>query len=82
MASDLLLQPVRIATNSIDEDARLVLVGGQLVAVLVRLADPVHDNQVGRWFLEAAFGRCTRAAAPIFDSLDAAQVWIRRQLGT
>jgi hypothetical protein len=81
MTPDLLLQPVPIATGSNDEDGRLVLVGGQLVAVLVRLADPAHENLVGAWFLEAGFGRCKRARAPIFDDLDAAQVWIRGQLG-
>ena len=81
MPPDLILQPMPVHTGSGDEEGRLVLAGGRLVAVLVRLADQAHAEMVGTWFLEAGFGPCARAAAPVFDSLDAAQACVRRQLG-
>ena len=81
MALSLLLQPMRVATGGADEDGRLVLANGRLVAVLVRLADEVHAGRVGSWFLEAGFGPCAaEVPSPTFESLDAAQAWVERQL--
>jgi len=76
----LLLQPVPVHTGSGDEDAQLVLADGRLVAVLVRLADPMHGSLVGRWFLEAGFGPCAAGMGSVFDSLDSAQLWILRHV--
>lgn len=70
-------------TGSGDEDGRLVLADGRLVAVLVRLGDLAHAEHaglLGAWFLEAGFGPCAHATPPVFCDLDAAQTWIRRQL--
>ena len=81
MALSLLVQPVRVATGSADEDGRLVLADGRLVAVLVRLADEIHAGRVGSWHLEAGFGPCAaEVPSPTFDSLGAAQAWVERQL--
>ncbi len=81
MALNLLLQPVRVATGSADEDGRLVLADGRLVAVLVQLADEIHAGQVGSWHLEAGFGPCAaEVPSPTFESLDAARAWVERQL--
>jgi hypothetical protein len=80
MMPSVLLQPVPVATGSGDEDGQLVLADGRLVAVLVRLADPMHRGMRGVWFLEAGFP-CARAPAPLFDSLGAAQAWVGHQLG-
>ena len=79
--AELILKPMPVNTGSCDEDGRLVLVNGHLVAVLVRLADQVHAEQSGAWFLEAGFGPCASAQLPVFDSLDVAQDWVRRKLG-
>jgi len=76
----LLLQPIQVHTGSSDEDGRLVLVEGRLVAVLVCLTDQAHDGLVGAWFLEAGFGPCAATTPPVFQSLDAAQDWIRIQV--
>jgi len=54
---------------------------GRLVAVLVRLADRAHAEHIGAWFLEAGFGPCACAQWPVFDSLEMARDWVRRQLG-
>lgn len=81
MSLELLLHAVPVHTGSGDEDGQLVLADGRLVAVLVRLGDAAHAGLLGAWFLEAGFGPCARTAAPVFNDLDAAQDWIRRQLG-
>ena len=81
MPSDLMLQPMPLFTGSADEDGRLVTIGGRLIAVLVRLQDPMHADLVGRWYLEAGFGPCAEATAPTFATLDAAQDWITERFG-
>jgi len=79
--AELILEPVPVNTGSRDDDGRLVLVDGRLVAVLVRLADRAHAEHTGAWFLEAGFGPCACAQWPVFDSLEVARDWVRRQLG-
>jgi hypothetical protein len=81
MAPRLTHQPMPVMTGSDDREGCLMFSDGQLVAVLVRLADEIHADQRGSWFVEAGFGPCRTAAPPTFDDLDAAQLWIRRQLG-
>ena len=73
------LQPVRIATGSQDEEGELVFADGRLVAVLVHLSDE-HEDEAGKWFLEAGFGRVSQPNPPTFSNLDEAQAWIQRQL--
>ena len=80
MAPRVTLQPTAVMTGCDDREGCLVLSDGQLVAVLVRLADEVHGAKRGLWFLEAGFGSCRTAAAPIFDDLDEAQAWVRNKL--
>jgi hypothetical protein len=74
------LQPLPVMTGSQDQEGRLVLADGQLVAVLVRLADEVHGAERGGWFLEVGFGPCDGPEHPVFESLDEAQVWVRRRI--
>jgi len=69
-----------VMTGSDDREGRLVLSDGQLVAVLVRLADAMHGKERGGWFLEAGFGPCQSPVPPVFGNLDEAQVWVRQQL--
>ena len=80
MATAVLLQPIRVATRCADKDGQLVLADGELVAVLVRLADAAHGRLVGSWYLEAGFGACAAARPPVFDTFEAAQTWIRCRL--
>jgi hypothetical protein len=74
------MRPIPVHTGAADEEGRLVVANGRLVAVLVRLADQVHTSLVGCWFLEAGFGPCA-GAAPVFDSLEGARNWIAGRLG-
>ena len=73
------LQPIAVDTDSPDRDGRLVIANGLLVAVLVRLAEPEHDN-VGSWFFEVGFGRLQGRKAPTFQNLEEATRWLRRNL--
>ena len=80
MPSAISLQKVRVQTNSDDQEGRLVFFGDRLIAVLVRLTDQAHDRLVGAWFLEAGFGPCEPAFAPLFDTLDNAREWLQMRM--
>jgi len=70
-----------VLSNNEDREGRLVIAGGQLAAVLVRLDGEEHEKGLrGRWFLEAGFGRCSRNIEPTFADLDEAQDWVRQQV--
>jgi hypothetical protein len=75
------LQPVQIATGSDDTESRLVFDDGFLVAVLVQLSDE-HENEAGRWYLEAGFGQVDRVRSATFADLDEAQAWIAGELSS
>lgn len=73
-------QPIKVATGSADEEGRLVLVDGRLVAVLVRLDDPAHGVTQGQWSLEAGFNGVDSVKPPLFANLPAAERWIGLQI--
>ena len=75
------LQPVQLASGCNDGESHLVFADGLLVAVLVRLSD-LHEEESGKWFLEAGFGPIWGRGHPSFASLDAAQAWITNRLET
>ncbi|KQP38320.1 hypothetical protein ASF49_04745 [Methylobacterium sp. Leaf104] len=72
------LQPVRIRTESSDEEGRLVLAEGILVAILVRLSSD-HGAEAGCWFLEVGFGRLGSPRPAPFLDLAEALTWIAAQ---
>src|SRR5690349_6561828 len=72
------LQPITIASEH-DNEGRLIMIGDHLSGVLVRL-DSLHEEDHGRWFLEAGFGRLADATGNTFDSLEAAAEQIERLL--
>lgn len=80
MPPALTYRPVRVATGSDDEDGRLVLADGRLVAVLVHLAGEEHEELRGGWFLEAGFGSCAVPAPDVFPTIEDAEAWIGEQL--
>lgn len=73
------LQPVSVKTGSQDAEGLLVFDAGFLVAVLVRLSDD-HEEDAGKWFLEAGFDGADKRIHPTFADLDEAQTWIRHRL--
>jgi hypothetical protein len=72
--------PIRVDTGSADEEGRLVLAGGRLVAVLLRLEDNIHGDDCGAWFLEAGFGDLA-GENRLFPTLEDAAEWLRQRLG-
>ena len=72
------LEPVRVGTGSDDEDGRLIFKDDALVALLVRLSDN-HDEDAGKWLLEAEFRCDCGEPAALFDDLDQAQAWFARR---
>ncbi len=76
----LLLQPVRVATGSLDEKGCLVFDQDQrLISLLVQLSDE-HEDLAGHWFYEAGFGPMDGPDHPTFPDLDAMRDWIARRL--
>lgn len=73
------LQPVHVATEGHDVESHLVFADGFLVAVLVQLGEQ-HEDEAGRWFLEAGFGRVEHVNPPTFGDLEEAQDWIEQRL--
>ncbi len=60
----LLLQPVRVATGSLDEKGCLVFDQDQrLISLLVQLSEE-HEGEVGHWFFEVGFGPMDRIIPP------------------
>ena len=68
------LQRIGVLTGTEDRDGYLVLQDGDLAGVIVRLDDPIHEGDVGKWFLEAGFGP-RHGREMVFDSLDSAVQW-------
>jgi len=80
LALTIALKPIAVMTGSNDRDGRLVLVNGELVAVLVQLDSAAHGDQRGCWFLEAGFGPCNSPSHPVFRDLEDAQAWVVKRL--
>jgi hypothetical protein len=79
----IITQPIQVETGCSDRAGLLVLDKGLLVAVLVRLDDAAHEEDLrGRWFLECAFGKLRKATQPVFASLEAALQWIEGHVPT
>jgi hypothetical protein len=71
-------QPIRVETGSSEEDGRLVLVDGKLVAVLVRLSDEHPQPELhGHWFVEAGCGPIFERHE-VFPTFEDAVAWVRQ----
>ena len=69
-------QPIPILIDGHDTQGRLVLVDGQLVAVLARIDGEAHASEVkGQWHLEAGFGPARTSRAP------SSAPWTRQEPG-
>ncbi len=67
---------VRIRTDSADENALLLLAGGQLIAILVELADAGHGDERGKWAVETMFGLKHQRVPKNFASAADAAFWV------
>jgi hypothetical protein len=75
------LQSIRIRTGSSDEEGRLVMDEGPLVAILIQLSAD-HGPEAGHWFLEAGFGNLGSPGPAPFRDLAATLAWIATQADT
>jgi hypothetical protein len=81
MVLDISFQSMRVLIDGHDSEGRLILVNGDLAAVIVRLDGQTHDPEhKGLWHLEAGFGRCSVRDAPLFKTPEEAGVWVEQTL--
>ena len=74
-------QSLPILIDGYDTEGHLVLIDGQLAAVLARLAGDAHELEFkGRWHLEAGFGHCDVPGTHVFATLDEAGAWVQGQV--
>jgi hypothetical protein len=74
-------QPLPILIDGYDTEGHLVLIDGQLAAVLARLDADAHEPEFkGRWHLEAGFGHCDVPGTHVFPTLDEAGAWVQGQV--
>ena len=84
MASSIDTSNVDVLVDGGSSDGRLVMAGGKLAAVLVRVsAAEISDTATeGGWFLEAGFGPCGALKVPVpevFSSEREALLWVETQ---
>ena len=72
-------QPLPILIDGYDTEGHLVLIDGQLAAVLARLDGDAHEQPElkGNWHLEAGFGHCNVPGTHVFATLDEAGAWVQ-----
>ena len=81
MTHSISFQAIPILIDGHDTQGQLVLVDGDLVAVLSRLDGEAHDPEVkGHWHLEAGFGPCQVVPGEVFATLDQAGAWVRERV--
>ena len=74
-------QAIPILIDGHDTQGQLVLIDGQLVAVLARLDGDAHDPAMKSWWnLEAGFGPCQAIGDNLFQNLDDAETWVRQKV--
>jgi hypothetical protein len=74
-------QAIPVLIDGHDTQGQLVLMDGQLVAVLARLDGDAHDPAMKSWWnLEAGFGPCQAIGDNIFQTLNDAEAWVRQKL--
>ncbi len=81
MAIHISFLPMRLLIDGQDSEGRLILADGLLAAVIVRLDSECHPPEhKGRWYMEAGFGKCNSAKAPLFETPEEAGAWLEQAL--
>jgi hypothetical protein len=71
-------QSIPVLIDGYDTEGHLVLIDGQLAAVLARLDGDAHEPELkGNWHLEAGFGHCAVPGTHVFATLDEAGAWVQ-----
>ena len=71
---------LRIRTDSADSNALMLLDAGELVAILVELADESHGDDRGQWIIEATFGLSQGGRPELFGCAADAADWISEHI--
>ncbi|MEO5809554.1 MAG: hypothetical protein ABIR51_05770 [Sphingomicrobium sp.] len=71
---------LRVRTDSADSNALMLLDGGELVAILVELADESHGEARGQWIIEATFGLKPGYRPEFFNCAADAGNWISQHI--
>ena len=71
---------IRIRTDSEDSHGLLLLANGELVAILVELADEIHGDARGQWTIEATFGLNAPKRPALFPSAIDAASWVSQNI--
>jgi hypothetical protein len=75
------LQSTKVATSSLDRQGGLFYADDLLVAVIVRLEDPIHgQDYIGKWHLEATFDGLPFPNDRVFDDIEHAKRWIEERI--
>ncbi len=69
---------LNIRTGTDDRNGLLMLLDGELVAILIELGDAVHEEACGRWALEMSFGIDDDRSPETFASIEQAWDWVNR----
>jgi hypothetical protein len=74
-------EAIPVLIDGYDTEGHLVLIDGQLAAVLARLDGDAHEPEFkGHWHLEAGFGHCDVPGTHVFATLDEAEAWVQGQV--
>jgi len=73
---------LKIRTGSLDDNAVLMLVDSELVAILVELTDEGHDDAIGAWCVEATFGLSPGRIPTTFPTAQDAADWVCGNAGS
>ena len=71
---------LRVRTDSADSNALMLLDGGELVAILVELADECHGEARGQWIIESTFGLKPQYRPEFFAGAADAASWVSQHL--
>ncbi len=71
-------KPVCVGVGNRDEDGRMVMVNGKLVAILVHLTGPYETPELrDKWFVEAGFGPLL-GKHELFSTWEEAEAWVHQ----
>jgi hypothetical protein len=73
---------LRVKTDSADSNGILLLDDGELIAVLIELADESHGADCGKWVIETLFGLDLPTPPGLFDSAEDAAAWVVSECAT
>jgi hypothetical protein len=69
---------LRVKTDSADSNGILLFDDGELIAILLELADESHGEDRGKWVIETVFSVELNPPRSSFASAEEASIWVMR----